>query len=83
MSCSVAIYFCCDRLPWSPFSLPFDGFGDGARGLGDVPRLRIGSGERLGDRLAVIEPFSFSGDGDEPPVAEFRRDGARRTQVSR
>lgn len=57
--------------------MPFGGFGD-------VPRLRTGSGERFGDRNVAIEPFSFSGDGDEPPpVAELRRDGVRRTVVSK
>lgn len=63
-------------LRWSLCSLLF---GDAARGLGDEPRLRIGNGDRFGERLAVMEPFSFSGDGDEPPVAEFRREGVRRT----
>lgn len=38
--------------------------------------------------LTIIEPpFSFSGDGDEPPpvtdVAELRRDGVKRTVVSK
>lgn len=51
--------------------------------LGDVPRLRIMIGERLGD-LARTMPFSPSGDGDDaPPVAELRRDADSRTMVSR
>lgn len=54
-------------------------------GFGDVPRLRCKTGERFGERLIIIElPFSFSGDGDEPPpVAEFRRDGVRRIVASK
>lgn len=54
-------------------------------GFGDTPLLRCIIGERFGDRLFAIEPtFSFSGDGDEPPpVAEFRRDGVKRTVVSK
>lgn len=50
-----------------------------------MPRLRCNIGDRFGERLAIIEtPFSFSGDGDEPPpVAEFLRDGVKRTVVSK
>lgn len=50
-----------------------------------MPRLRCSTGERFGDRLAaIVSPFSFSGDGDEmPPVAEFLRDGVKRTVVSK
>lgn len=32
----------------------------------------------------VFAPFSFSGDGDDPPpVAEFLRDGVNRTVASK
>lgn len=58
------------------FALPF--------GLGDVPRLRCSTGDRFGERLIIIElPFSFSGDGDDPPPAEFLRDGVRRIVASK
>lgn len=55
------------------------------KGFGEVTRLRCNTGERLGERQSVIElPFSFSGDGDEPPpVAEFLRDGVRRMVASK
>lgn len=53
-------------------------------GLGDVPRLRCSTGDRFGERFIIIElPFSFSGDGDEPPPAEFLRDGVRRIVASK
>lgn len=59
------------------FPLPF--------GFGDEPRLRWRTGERFGERLIIIElPFSFSGDGDDPPpVAEFLRDGVNRIVASK
>lgn len=41
--------------------------------FGDVPRLRINCGDFLGD-LRLKTPFSPSGDGDEFPVAELRRE---------
>lgn len=67
--------FLCEASHLLPF--PF--------GLGDVPRLRCSTGERFGERFIKIElPFSFSGDGDEPPpVAEFLRDGVRRIVASK
>lgn len=54
-------------------------------GFGDVPRLRWSTGDRFGERLIIIEqPFSFSGDGDDPPpVAEFLRDGVKRIVASK
>lgn len=58
------------------FAFPF--------GFGDVPRLRWSTGERFGERQIVIELlFSFSGDGDDPPVAEFRLDGVKRMVASK
>lgn len=51
-------------------------------GFGDVPLFLPRTGERFGERF-IGNPFSFSGDGDEPPVAEFRRDADKRTVVSR
>lgn len=56
----------------------------GPFGFGDTPRLRCNMGDRFGDLLPrSISPFSFSGDGEEPPVAEFRLDGVKRTVVSK
>lgn len=53
-------------------------------GFGEASLLRIKTGDRLGDRAVVMHPFSLSGDGDEPPpVAEFRRDGVKRTVASK
>lgn len=49
--------------------------------------LRNMTGDRFGERLALMSFFSFSGEGDEPPdercSAEFRRDALKRTIVSR
>lgn len=42
--------------------------------FGEVPRLRINSGDLFGDFGIATELVSFSGDGDEPPVAEFLLD---------
>lgn len=51
--------------------------------FGETPRLRPNIGERFGDRFALL-PFSFSGDGDDPPPeAELRREPVRRTVVSK
>lgn len=48
-------------------------------GFGETPRFLPNTGDRFGEY-----PFSFSGDGvDPPPVAEFRRDADKRTVVSR
>lgn len=56
----------------------------GPFGFGETPRLRCSTGDLFGDLLPrSISPFSFSGDGEEPPVAEFRRDGVNRTVVSK
>lgn len=53
-------------------------------GFGETPRLRGNIGDLFGDLLPKsMSPFSFSGDGEEPPVAEFRRDGVKRTVVSK
>lgn len=51
-------------------------------GFGDEPRFRIRIGDFLGDFSRVI-PFSASGDGDDPPVAELRREADSRIIVSR
>lgn len=51
-------------------------------GFGDTPLFLPNTGDRFGERFSE-NPFSFSGDGDDPPVAEFRRDADKRTVVSR
>ncbi len=51
-------------------------------GFGDTPRFLPNTGDRFGERF-VEKPFSFSGDGVDPPVAEFRRDADKRTVVSK
>lgn len=49
-----------------------------------MARLLCKTEERFGDLLfEMIDPFSFSGDGEDPPVAELRLDGVKRTVVSK
>lgn len=44
--------------------------------------MGVETGDRLGERFA--DPSLSGGDdGDDPPVAEFRRDAVKRTFVSR
>lgn len=54
-------------------------------GFGETPRFLCKTGDRFGERLTVDAlPFSVSGEGSAlVPVAEFLRDGVKRTVVSR
>lgn len=56
--------------------------GAADEGLGDVPRFRCSIGDFLGD-FSKVMPFSASGEGEDPPVAELRRDADSRIMVSR
>lgn len=43
--------------------------------------FRAGTGDRFGERFEFEDSSSFSGDGEDPPVAEFRREADNCTIV--
>jgi hypothetical protein len=69
-----------ELLPLPVYLLPLVDLG---WAFGEASRLRCINGERFGDLDMLMASCSFSGDGDEPAVAELRRDDELRHEVSK